>query len=218
MRSNTRERRLSTSALYVLFISNKYGIICSNLKDQSFEKWNSLGKRSVVENCKFWARMRATRLQCTPRKCSRMHAPTTLLFASLLPNAWQNEVNSGAVCASVWKISTVTRIMTADRSVNTVHRDEFCFSWKSAGSWIFFFRIVAFEGLITIKFDTWREEEKKKRQDRKFKGKSEKKYLQIWIRWYARKKKKLRKYYFEIVLAGMHKEKKKAIYFYWGSL
>lgn len=95
MRSNTRERRLSTSALYVLFISNKYGIICSNLKDQSFEKWNSLGKRSVVENCKFWARMRATRLQCTPRKCSRMHAPTTLLFASLLPNAWQNEVKLG---------------------------------------------------------------------------------------------------------------------------
>lgn len=44
--------------------------------------------------------------------------------------------NSGAVCASVWKISTIARIMTADRSVNTVHRDEFCFSWKSAGSWI----------------------------------------------------------------------------------
>lgn len=65
------------------------------MKDQSFEKWNSLGKRSVVENCKFWARMRATRLQCTPRKCSRMHAPTTLLFASLLPNAWQNEVKLG---------------------------------------------------------------------------------------------------------------------------
>lgn len=42
--------------------------------------------------------------------------------------------NSGAVCASVWKISTIARIMTADRSVNTVHRDEFSFSWKSAGS------------------------------------------------------------------------------------
>lgn len=39
--------------------------------------------------------MRATRLQCTPRKCSRMHAPTTLLFASLLLNAWQNEVKLG---------------------------------------------------------------------------------------------------------------------------
>lgn len=39
--------------------------------------------------------MRVTRLQCTPRKCSRMHAPTTLLFASLLLNAWQNEVKLG---------------------------------------------------------------------------------------------------------------------------
>lgn len=73
---------------------DKYiGIICGNLKNQSFEKWDWLGKfapaSTTVENCKFWARMRAARLQCTPRKCSRMHAPTTLLFASLLPNAWR---------------------------------------------------------------------------------------------------------------------------------
>lgn len=164
MRSNTRERRLSTSALYVLFISNKYGIICSNLKDQSFEKWNSLGKRSVVENCKFWARMRATRLQCTPRKCSRMHAPTTLLFASLLPNAWQNEVKLGGCLR-----------FGLENFNGHSHYDGRPFGKHCTPRWILLFMeiggilnillpycCVLFEGLITIEFDTWREEEKKK--------------------------------------------------------
>lgn len=146
------------------------------------------------------------------------------------------------------KFQRSLRIMTADRSVNTVHRDEFCFSWKSAGSWILFFRIVSFEELITIEFDTQR----KRRKDGKFEGKSEKKYLQIWIRastslekWFqvqiCKRKEEIMKilfrnccliigctstslYWFQIseideyLLAGMHKEKKEEIYFYWESL
>lgn len=150
------------------------------------------------------------------------------------------------------KFQRSLRIMTADRSVNTVHRDEFCFSWKSAGSWILFFRIVSFEELITIEFDTQRKKKKKKRWEI---------WRKIWEKIFAnlntcihfvrkvisnsnliyKRKEKTIKILFrnccliigctstslywsqiseidEYLLAGMHKEKKEEIYFYWESL
>lgn len=113
MGSHTHRKKLSTSTLLYIYMSysywiNKYGIIWKTKASKNGIRWESVAS-TIVENCKFWFSA------CAPHGCS---APPGSAAGCMHRRPYYSppfyrtpgkmKSNSGAVCASVWKISTVT--------------------------------------------------------------------------------------------------------------